>query len=251
MRRMRETTSRTCGSARGTSAPRRAGEPLPDRPRLLPRPRHRPGHRPDPRGARLPLRVGRGRDGPRRPVLGPGALRLREEVACSGVHGANRLASNSLLEGLVFSRRIAAAVARDLPPAQEPAADRRTRGLVPAVVASAVQDVMTQYAGVLRSDEGLREAARHLAGLAVTPEGAARDPVLAGHEPAHGGECARRGRAGGGDPGARTGTRTSPRPTTRPGPGTSTSGWSPAAGCAWTTCPRTEPPPGSPGGSRP
>ncbi len=95
------------------------------------------------------------------------------EVACSGVHGANRLASNSLLEGLVFSRRIAAAVARDLPPAQEPAADRRTRGLVPAVVASAVQDVMTRYAGVLRSDEGLREAARDLGGLAVTPEGAA------------------------------------------------------------------------------
>src|SRR6478672_4938684 len=43
------------------------------------------------------------------------------EVACSGVHGANRLASNSLLEGLVFSRRIAEELAEALPPRQEPA----------------------------------------------------------------------------------------------------------------------------------
>ncbi|MEU4391805.1 L-aspartate oxidase [Kribbella sp. NPDC023855] len=91
------------------------------------------------------------------------------EVACTGVHGANRLASNSLLEGLVFARRIAASLAERLPELREPAVDHRVPGLVDEDVVPELQRVMTVGAGVIRSERGLSEAGDRLAKLIEQP----------------------------------------------------------------------------------
>jgi L-aspartate oxidase len=88
------------------------------------------------------------------------------EVACSGVHGANRLASNSLLEGLVFSRRIADVLPGELRPWAEPAADPRAPGLVPGTLRPHLQELMTDRVGVLRSEKGLASALADLDVLA-------------------------------------------------------------------------------------
>lgn len=77
------------------------------------------------------------------------------EVAATGVHGANRLASNSLLEGLVFGERIAELLARDLPERREAVASDLSSGLVSATQRSVIQSSMTEGAGVLRSADSL------------------------------------------------------------------------------------------------
>jgi L-aspartate oxidase len=80
------------------------------------------------------------------------------EVACSGVHGANRLASNSLLEGLVFSRRIAEVLPGELREWSSPAEDKRPAGLIDWNLRPDLQATMTTRVGVLRSAEGITEA---------------------------------------------------------------------------------------------
>ena len=92
------------------------------------------------------------------------------EVSCTGVHGANRLASNSLLEGLVFAERIA----RDLekvPASQVP--PQAGRWWVPRlpdrgaaqVAADAIRAVMWEKSGIDRNARGLRECLATLADI--------------------------------------------------------------------------------------
>jgi L-aspartate oxidase len=76
------------------------------------------------------------------------------ESACTGAHGANRLASNSLLEGLVFGARIAAALSSNLPAQEQPVEDGKSILLDPKILLP-LQIAMSEGAGVLRSEASL------------------------------------------------------------------------------------------------
>jgi L-aspartate oxidase len=90
------------------------------------------------------------------------------EVACTGVHGANRLASNSLLEGLVFAARIGQSLAAGLPPLSDVAwRTSSPSGLLDPAGRARVTDTMSASVGALRSAAGLAGAAESLADLAA------------------------------------------------------------------------------------
>jgi len=83
------------------------------------------------------------------------------ESACTGAHGANRLASNSLLEGLVFGARIADELAKNLPAQEQPVEDNQTTLLDPKIVLP-LQMAMSEGAGVMRSESSLRKTMQTL-----------------------------------------------------------------------------------------
>ena len=89
------------------------------------------------------------------------------EVSRTGVHGANRLASNSLLEGLVFAERVARDVVNQ---PKLPRVPRRVEWRVTTlrdrgaaqVAADEIRRIMWEHAGITRAAEGLRNAKRAL-----------------------------------------------------------------------------------------
>jgi len=102
------------------------------------------------------------------------------ETACTGVHGANRLASNSLLEVIVFAKRIMERT-REAPKPGELAyqrsegdyfslGERKAAGAVPAHSLLALQSLMWDKVGMVRSGEGLEGAASVLASWQETME---------------------------------------------------------------------------------
>ena len=103
------------------------------------------------------------------------------EVTATGAHGANRLASNSLLEAVVFAARIAEDISGLLPtPKTNPWVDRSGEneevefsGDSPAM--SELRRLMSAHVGVIRNADGLKTALRGIVRL----EGANRSPRFA------------------------------------------------------------------------
>lgn len=86
------------------------------------------------------------------------------EVACNGIHGANRLASNSLLEGLVFGRNIAEQVKKVMESSEQPQFNqnfnlkREYEKVDIDCIKSDIRGIMDKEAGIIRDNQGLEIA---------------------------------------------------------------------------------------------
>jgi L-aspartate oxidase len=95
------------------------------------------------------------------------------EVACTGLHGANRLASNSLLEALVCAHRAAARVTVDkaqpqpaaIPPWQRGKASNPDELVVVAHLWDEIRRLMWDYVGIVRTDKRLQRAIKRIQNL--------------------------------------------------------------------------------------
>jgi L-aspartate oxidase len=109
------------------------------------------------------------------------------EVACTGVHGANRLASNSLLEGLVYGARAGKAMAKERRRAGAPAASglvsptpekngrtEENQSACSEEIIRRIQDLMWRDVGIVRQASGLRRGIAELQAMVSSPFGRTR-----------------------------------------------------------------------------
>ncbi|NLC67734.1 MAG: L-aspartate oxidase [Clostridiaceae bacterium] len=88
------------------------------------------------------------------------------EAACNGIHGANRLASNSLLEGLVFGSKIGLQITSVVEESRNGipeysvrySTDRVRKDIAKKAIRNDVRRIMTEYTGIIRNKEGLTHA---------------------------------------------------------------------------------------------
>lgn len=92
------------------------------------------------------------------------------EAACTGLHGANRLASNSLLEAAVMGLRVGRLLAEEAGHARPLQSEQ---SLVPLVDPAPVRAIVSRELGLLREEEGLRSAITTLLPLAQADDAAA------------------------------------------------------------------------------
>ena len=155
-----------CRAAIGERVPRK----IPDRLPGVHVRRHRPAHGADPHRAGRALPHGRRLDRWPRPHRLQG-LWACGEVAATGVHGANRLASNSLLEAVVFAARIADDIRATLPVGRTEPAAAVAGDNDPEPAAADVRRLrraMTDNVGVIRNGAGLRAALAVIGDLEAT-----------------------------------------------------------------------------------
>jgi L-aspartate oxidase len=104
------------------------------------------------------------------------------EVACTGVHGANRLASNSLLECIVFAKRAVDAARNDDASIknidhesiknynQSSPGHESFQNQAFSKIKNIIADLMSQNVGIVRSDEGLRNSIREIEKISLSAD---------------------------------------------------------------------------------